>query len=53
MRERLGLVGGHLSVESEPSHGTRVQVQIPLSSTNRQGASEQKQYEAMHKSSGA
>lgn len=29
MRERLRLVGGHLSVESEPSHGTRIRVSIP------------------------
>jgi PAS domain S-box-containing protein len=30
MRERLRLVGGHLSIESEPSHGTRIRVSIPL-----------------------
>lgn len=36
MQERLRLVGGHLLVESEPSHGTRIHVRIPLSSTNRQ-----------------
>lgn len=29
MRERLRLIGGHLSVESEPSHGTRIRVRIP------------------------
>jgi signal transduction histidine kinase len=29
MRERLRLVGGHLSIESEPSHGTRIRVRIP------------------------
>jgi len=29
MRERLRLVGGHLSVESEPSHGTRIRVRVP------------------------
>jgi PAS domain S-box-containing protein len=29
MRERLRLVGGHLSIESDPSHGTRVRVRIP------------------------
>jgi signal transduction histidine kinase len=28
MQERLRLVGGHLSVESEPSHGTRIRVRI-------------------------
>jgi signal transduction histidine kinase len=29
MRERLRLVGGHLSIESNPSHGTRIRVRIP------------------------
>jgi signal transduction histidine kinase len=29
MRERLRLVGGHLSIESEPSHGTRIRVRVP------------------------
>jgi signal transduction histidine kinase len=33
MRERLRLVGGHISIESEPSHGTRILARIPLSST--------------------
>lgn len=33
MRERLRLVGGHLSIESEVSHGTRIRARIPLSST--------------------
>jgi signal transduction histidine kinase len=28
MRERLRLVGGHLSVESEPSRGTRIRVRV-------------------------
>jgi signal transduction histidine kinase len=46
MRERLRLVGGHLSVESEPSHGTRIRVRIPLPSTTGQGTSEQKQHKA-------
>jgi signal transduction histidine kinase len=46
MRERLRLVGGHLSVESEPSHGTRIRVRIPLSSTTGQGTSAQKQHKA-------
>ena len=31
MRERLRLVGGHLSIESEVSHGTRIRARIPLS----------------------
>ena len=38
MRERLRLVGGHLSIESEVSHGTRIRARIPLSSTAGQGA---------------
>jgi signal transduction histidine kinase len=29
MRERLRLVRGNLSIESEPSHGTRIRVRIP------------------------
>ena len=33
MRERLRLVGGHLAIESEVSHGTRIRARIPLSST--------------------
>jgi len=36
MRERLRLVRGHLSVESEPSHGTRIRVRVPLF-TNKSG----------------
>ena len=34
MRERLRLVGGHLSVESQPSHGTRIRVRVPLAATD-------------------
>jgi PAS domain S-box-containing protein len=34
MRERVRLVKGHLSVESEPSHGTRILVRVPLSATD-------------------
>jgi PAS domain S-box-containing protein len=34
MRERLRLVGGHLSVESAQSHGTRIHVRVPLSATD-------------------
>jgi PAS domain S-box-containing protein len=30
MRERVRLVGGHLSIESEPSHGTQIRVRVPL-----------------------
>jgi PAS domain S-box-containing protein len=29
MQERLRLVGGQLSIQSEPSHGTRIRVRIP------------------------
>ena len=29
MRERLRLVGGNFSIESEPSNGTRIRVRIP------------------------
>ena len=35
MRERLRLVGGHISVESEPSLGTQIHVRVPLASTHR------------------
>ena len=31
MRERLRLVGGQISIESKPSYGTRIRVQVPLS----------------------
>ena len=30
MRERVRLVGGDLSVQSEPSRGTRIEVRVPL-----------------------
>ncbi|HUN60915.1 MAG TPA: sensor histidine kinase [Candidatus Sulfotelmatobacter sp.] len=30
MKERVRLVGGHIAVESEPWHGTRIRVEIPL-----------------------
>jgi PAS domain S-box-containing protein len=32
MSERLRLIGGHLTVESEPLHGTRIRARVPLSS---------------------
>ena len=32
MRERLRLVGGKLSIQSHPSQGTQIEVQVPLSS---------------------
>jgi len=42
MRERLRLVGGHLSVESYPSHGTRIRVSVPLSRADAEGTNEGK-----------
>jgi signal transduction histidine kinase len=33
MRERLRLIGGHLSIESQPSHGTRIRVRVPQTVT--------------------
>jgi PAS domain S-box-containing protein len=38
MRERVRLVGGQLSIESEPSGGTRIRVQVPLSGIAQQTA---------------
>jgi signal transduction histidine kinase len=38
MRERVRLVGGEISVESEPSSGTRIRVQIPFMHTAAQPA---------------
>jgi len=40
MRERLRLVGGHLSIESEVSHGTRIRARTPLSSFAGQNTDE-------------
>ena len=34
MQERLRLVGGQLSVQSEPSKGTRIRVRIPRRSSD-------------------
>ena len=42
MRERLRLVEGQLSVESEPSYGTRIQVRVPLFTTNAEATNEGK-----------
>jgi PAS domain S-box-containing protein len=33
MRERLRLIDGHLIVDSSPTHGTQIQVQVPLTVT--------------------
>jgi signal transduction histidine kinase len=46
MRERLRLVGGHLSIESGPSLGAQLRIRVPLSSTTGQTAGEQRQYRA-------
>ena len=40
MRERLGLVGGRFLVESEPSHGTRIRVRVPVPISNPSVTSE-------------
>jgi PAS domain S-box-containing protein len=42
MRERLRLVGGQLSVESEPSRGTRIHVSVPLFRADAEGTNEEK-----------
>jgi signal transduction histidine kinase len=34
MRERLEMIGGHFSVESEPGKGTAIEAQIPLAKGN-------------------
>jgi PAS domain S-box-containing protein len=47
MRERLWLVAGQLSVESEPSHGTQIRVRIPPRGvTNAPVTSEGKAHQA-------
>jgi PAS domain S-box-containing protein len=46
MRERIRLVGGHLSLESEPSHGTRIRVRVPLTMSREQTGREQKEHGA-------
>jgi signal transduction histidine kinase len=30
MRERASLVGGQVSISSQPGHGTRVEVTVPV-----------------------
>jgi len=42
MRERLRLVGGHLAIVSEVSHGTQIRARIPLSGTLGQGTDDAK-----------
>jgi len=46
MRERLRLIGGHLVVESEPSHGTRIRVHVPVSNGGGQKKSETTAFDA-------
>jgi PAS domain S-box-containing protein len=46
MRERLALVRGHLAVESEPSHGTRVQVRVPVFKTTTGATNEERAHKA-------
>jgi PAS domain S-box-containing protein len=46
MRERLRLVQGHLSIESEPSHGTRIRVRISLHATNARVTNKGKAHQA-------
>jgi PAS domain S-box-containing protein len=52
MRERLRLVGGHLSIESEPSHGSRISVRVPLPTTDAQVTSEGKAHRAGARATG-
>ena len=41
MKERLKLVSGELSIDSEPGHGTTVLAQVPLDNTGAAGTSAQ------------
>jgi signal transduction histidine kinase len=43
MRERLRSVGGYLSVESDPSRGTRIFARVPLSKISIQATDEAKE----------
>jgi signal transduction histidine kinase len=38
MRERLSLVGGHLSIQSRPLLGTRIEAVVPISRTENPSA---------------
>ena len=42
MRERLRLVGGHLSIESEPSRGTQIRARVPLGVKSERAGEEKK-----------
>ena len=46
MRERLRQVGGDIVIESEPLHGTRLQVHVPLPASHPPVTSEEKAYKA-------
>lgn len=46
MRERLRLIGGFFSVQSEPAHGTRIRVAVPLSGANKTASGELKHFKA-------
>jgi PAS domain S-box-containing protein len=46
MSERLRLIGGNLTVESEPLHGTQVRARVPLVDGIRPGTNEPKHYKA-------
>jgi PAS domain S-box-containing protein len=48
MRERLRLIGGRLTLESEPSQGTRIRVHVPLPSSARQVPNSRNEIERMH-----
>lgn len=46
IRERLRLVGGRFSIESEPSRGTRIRAQIPLARSTEEVAREYTEHAA-------
>jgi signal transduction histidine kinase len=46
MRERVRLIGGQLTIESQASDGTRVRVCVPLSAGTSQSTSEPKHRKA-------
>jgi signal transduction histidine kinase len=46
MRERVRLIGGQLTIESQASDGTRIRVCVPLSDGTAQSASEPKHRKA-------
>ena len=46
MRERLGLIGGQLAIESQSSDGTRIRARVPISNGSIQSASDPKHHKA-------